>query len=91
MFHKIMGNLEKMLKIGDIILYFFPYYFNCHTKKRAQKSNWGKINDIFPPCVFICFLLGHAINCSTFTGGVMGDNILSLCVNVFLLCLCFSP
>jgi hypothetical protein len=25
MFHKIMGNLEKMQAIGDIISYFFPY------------------------------------------------------------------
>jgi hypothetical protein len=31
----------------------FPYYFNCYTK-RAQKSNWGKIYDIFSP-------LGHAL------------------------------
>ncbi len=30
-------------------------------------------------------------NCSTFTGGVLGENILSLCVNVFPLCLCFPP
>jgi hypothetical protein len=33
MFHKIMGNLEKKQAIGDIISYFFPYYFNCHAKK----------------------------------------------------------
>ncbi len=42
-------------------------------------------------CVFICFLLGHAINGSTFTGGVLGEKILSLCANVFPLCLCFPP
>ena len=36
----------------------------------------------FSPCVFIFSLLGHAINCSTFAGGVLGENIL---------CLCFSP
>jgi hypothetical protein len=47
--------------------------------------------DIFSPCVFICFLLGHVINCSTFTGGVLGENILSLCVKVSPLCLCFPP
>ncbi len=46
---------------------------------------------LFSPCVFIFSLLGHAINCSTFTGGVLGKNVLSLCVNVFPLCLCFSP
>ena len=36
----------------------------------------------FSPCVFIFSLLGHAINCSTFEGGVQRKNIL---------CLCFSP
>jgi hypothetical protein len=29
--------------------------------KRAQKSNWGEIYDIFSPCVFIFSPLGHAI------------------------------
>ncbi len=126
---------------GDIISYFFPYYFNCHAKK-AQKSNWGKIYDIFSPlghaiilllsqtvywgenrtrgklnhifpaghnlflrqylhiltggkyrifspCAFIFSLLGHAINCSTFTGGVRGKiffpsvSMFSPCVYVF--------
>ena len=33
----------------------------------------------FSPCVFIFSLLGHAINCSTFAGGVLGENILCLC------------
>jgi hypothetical protein len=28
--------------------------------KRAQKSDWGKIYDIFSPCVFIFSLLNHA-------------------------------
>ena len=36
MFHKIMGNLEKMQAIGDIISYFFPYYFNCRAKKSTK-------------------------------------------------------
>ncbi len=35
---------------------------------------------IFSPCVFIFSLVGHAINCSTFAGGVLGENIF-----------CFSP
>jgi hypothetical protein len=60
MFHKIMGNLEKMQAIGDIISYFFPYFFIV-VLKRAQLSNWGKIYDIFSPCVFIYSPLGHAI------------------------------
>jgi hypothetical protein len=29
--------------------------------KSAQKSNWGKIYDIFSPIVFIFSPLGHAI------------------------------
>jgi hypothetical protein len=60
MFHKIMGNLEKMQAIGDIISYFFPIILIV-TLKRAQKSNLGKIYDIFSPCVFIFSPLGHAI------------------------------
>jgi len=146
-----------MQAIGDIISYFFPYYFNCHAKKCTKiqlgENIWyffsqclyffplrpcnncstltdcvlgeniarGKSNHIFPaehnlflwqylswvfqlgeniwyffslclyfsPCVFIFSprvfifsLLGHAINCSTFEGGVQRKNIL---------CLCFSP
>jgi hypothetical protein len=60
MFNKIMGNLGKnAVKRGHNII-FFPYYFNYYTK-RAQKSNWGKIYDIFSPCVFIFSPLGHAI------------------------------
>jgi hypothetical protein len=62
-FHKIMGNLEKMQAIGDIISYFFPYYFNCHTKKSTQKkSTGGKYMIFFSLCVFIFSgPLGHAI------------------------------
>ena len=36
MFHKIMGNLEKMQAIGDIISYFLPYYFNCRAEKSTK-------------------------------------------------------
>ena len=53
MFNKIMGNLEKNAGNRGHNIIFFSYYFNCYTK-RAQKSNWGKIYDIFSP-------LGHAI------------------------------
>ena len=49
-----------MQAIGEIISYFFSYYFNCHAKK-CTKSNWGKIYDIFSPSVFIFSPLGHAI------------------------------
>ncbi len=44
---------------------------------------------IFSPCVFIFSLLGHAINCSTFTGGVLGENILSLCFSPWPCCMVF--
>ena len=81
MFHKIMGSLEKNVGNREHNIIFFPYYFNFHTKK-STKINWGKIYDIFSPWVFIFFLLGHHRRCT-------GENILSLCVNVFPLCLCF--
>ena len=61
MFHQIMGNLkENAGKRGHNII-FFPLLFLIVTLKRAQKSNWGKIYDIFSPCVFIFSPLGHAI------------------------------
>ncbi len=44
---------------------------------------------IFSPCVFIFSLLGHAINCSTFAGGVMGENILCLCFSSWPCCMVF--
>ena len=53
MFHKIMENLEKNAGNRGHNIIFFPLLFNCYTK-RAQKSNWGKIYDIFSP-------LGYAI------------------------------
>ena len=48
MFHKIMGNLEKMPAIGDIISYFSPIILIV-TLKNAQKSNWEKNMIFFPP------------------------------------------
>ncbi len=76
--------------------HIFPVEYNLFCDNIwAEYFNWGKIYDIFSPClyfspcvfifspcVFIFSLLGHAINCSTFAGGVLGENIL---------CLCFSP
>jgi hypothetical protein len=59
MFHKIMGNLEKMQAIGDIISYFSPTILIV-ALKWVQKSDWGKIYDIFSPCVFFS-PLDHAI------------------------------
>jgi hypothetical protein len=38
---------KKMQAIGDIISYFFSYYFNCHTKK-STKIQLGEIYDIRP-------------------------------------------
>jgi hypothetical protein len=68
MFHKIMGNLKKMQAIGDIIsYYFFSPIILIVALKRAQKSNWGKMYDIFSPCVLIFSHLGHVL-------GVLGGN-----------------
>ncbi len=51
-FIKLWETWKKMQAIGDIISYFIPYYFNCRAKK-SKISDWGKIYDIFSPCVFI--------------------------------------
>jgi hypothetical protein len=37
--------------------------------------NWGKIYDIYSPCVFIFSLLRPFNNCFTFADGVLGENI----------------
>jgi hypothetical protein len=61
MFHKIMGNLEKNAgHRGHNIIFFSPITLIV-TLKSAQKSNLGKIYDIFSPSVFIFSPLGHAI------------------------------
>ncbi len=87
---------------GNQIL-FFPLntIFFCDNIC-AEYFNWEKIYDIFSPClyfspcvfifspcVFIFSLLGHAINCSTFAGGVLGENILSLCFSSWSCCMVF--
>ena len=85
---------ENIARPNQIIFFPLTTIFFC-INIRAEYFNWGKIYDIFSPClyfspcvfifspcVFIFSLLGHAINCSTFAGGVLGENIL---------CLCFSP
>ncbi len=61
MFHKIMGNLEKNAGHRGHDIIFFPPIILIITLKSAQKSNWGKIYDIFSPNVFIFSPLGHAI------------------------------
>ncbi len=82
----------KILQEGNQII-FFPLntIFFCDSIW-AEYINWGKIYDIFSPSVFIFPTVSlffppvssffHAINCSTFAGSVLGENIL---------CLCFSP
>jgi hypothetical protein len=47
MFHKIMGILEKNAGNRGYIKFFSPIILVV-ALKRAQKSNWGKIYDIFP-------------------------------------------
>ena len=72
MFHKIMGNLEKMPAIGDIISYFSPIILIV-TLKSAQKSNWGKKYEFFPlrPCN----------NFSTLTDCVLGGKYSALLIH----------
>jgi hypothetical protein len=53
-------NLEKNEGNRGHNIIFLPLILIV-TPKRAQKSNWGKIYDIFSPCVFIFSPLGHAI------------------------------
>ena len=59
-----------MQAIGDIISYFSPIILIV-ALKREQKSDWGKIYDIFSPCVFF-FPIRPCNNCSTFRDGVIG-------------------
>ena len=74
MFHQITGNLEKNAGNRGHNIIFFPLLFLIVTLKRAQKSNWGKIYDIFSP-VSLFFPLRPCNNCSTFTDGVLGENM----------------
>ena len=59
-FIKLWETWKKMQAIGDIISYFPPIILIV-TLRSAQKSNWGKIYDIFSPSVLIFSLLGLAI------------------------------
>ncbi len=70
MFQKIMGNLEKMQATGDIISYFFPYYFNCRSKKSTKIQLGENIRYFFPLCLYF-FPLRSCNNCSTYTDGVL--------------------
>ncbi len=56
-----MGNLEKNAGHRGHNIIFFPPIILIVTLKSAQKSNWGKIYDIFSPSVFIFSPLDHAI------------------------------
>ena len=55
-----MGNLEKNAGHRGHNIKFSPIILIV-TLKSAQKSNWGKIYDIFSPSVFIFSPLGQAI------------------------------
>jgi hypothetical protein len=64
MFHKITGNLEKNAGNRGHNIIFFPLcpdIILIVKLKRIQKTNWGKMYDIFSPRVFIVSPLGHAI------------------------------
>jgi hypothetical protein len=102
--HAIIVLLSQTVHWGENIAreksnHIFPAghkSFFCDSTLSAY-FNWGKHMIFFPPvslffplCLYF-FPLGHTINSSTFTGGVLGENIFSLCVNDFPLRLCFPP
>ncbi len=45
---KLWETWKKMQTIGDIISYFFPYYFNCRAKRRTNPTG-GKYMIFFSP------------------------------------------
>ncbi len=51
-FIELWETWKKMQAIGDIISYFFPYYFKSRAIK-STKIQRGDIYDIFSPSVFI--------------------------------------
>jgi hypothetical protein len=71
---KNYGKLGKKSSQEGTLYYIFPPTILIVTLKRAQKFNWGKIYDIFSPCLYF-FLLGPCNNCFTFTDGVLGGKI----------------
>ncbi len=71
MFHKIMGNLEKMQATGAIISNFSPYNFKCCSKKSTKIQLGENIRYFFPLCLYF-FPLRSCNNCSTFTDGKLG-------------------
>jgi hypothetical protein len=76
MFHKIMGNSEKNAGNRGHNIIFFPLLLIV-TLKKAQKSNWGKIYDIFFPLCLYFFPLRPCNNCSTVLSQTVywGENI----------------
>ena len=59
-FIKLWETWKKMQALGTSYHIFSPIILIV-ALKRAQKSHWGKIYDIFSPCVFIFSPLDHAI------------------------------
>jgi hypothetical protein len=62
---------KKMQAIGDIISYFFPYYFNCHAKKCTKIQLGENIWYFFSQCLYF-FPLRPCNNFSTLTDCVLG-------------------
>jgi hypothetical protein len=61
-----------MQAIGDIISYFSPIILIV-ALKRAQKSDWGKIYDIFSPCVFIFSPMARGKSNHTMFNKIIGN------------------
>ncbi len=60
-----------MQAIGDIISYFFSYYFNCQAKKCTKIQLGENIWYFFSHCLYF-FPLRPCNNCSTLTDCVLG-------------------
>ncbi len=69
--HTMFQTWKKMQAIGDIISYFFPYYFNCHAKKCTKIQLGENIWYFFSQCLYF-FPLRPCNNFSTLTDCVLG-------------------
>ena len=59
-----------MQAIGDIISYFFPYYFNCHAKKCTKIQLGENIWYFFSQCLYFFPLRP----CNNFSTVYWGEN-----------------
>ncbi len=70
-FIKLWETWKKMQAIGDIISYFFPYYFNCRAEKSTKIRLGKNIGYFFSLCLYF-FPIRPCNNCSAFRDSVNG-------------------